>query len=57
MALSIPTMQQPEAYIGNAATLFGESGNLASDSIKAFATRFMSTFAAWVENNTASRKQ
>ena len=51
--LNVPTMQQPEAYIGGAATLFDESGNFANDSIKGFATKFLSAFAAWVALNTA----
>lgn len=55
--LNVPTMQQPEAYIGNAANLFDESGNLANDSTREFATKFMHAFAAWVETNTSGRKQ
>ena len=55
--LNVPAMQQPEAYIGNAANLFDESGNLANDSIRGFAAKFMQAFAAWVETNRAGRKQ
>ena len=55
--LNVPTMQQPEAYIGNAANLFDESGNLSNDSIKEFATKYIHSFASWVETNTFSRKQ
>ena len=55
--LNVPAMQQPEAYIGNAADLFDESGNLATDSIRKFITKFTQAFAAWVETNTSSRKQ
>jgi chromate reductase len=54
--LDIPTMQQPEAYIGNAANLFDEHGNLANDSIREFASKYMHAFAAWVETNTSGRK-
>jgi chromate reductase, NAD(P)H dehydrogenase (quinone) len=50
-------MQQPEAYIGNAANLFDEIGNLSNDSIKEFATKYIHAFAAWVETNTSSSKQ
>lgn len=53
--LNVPTMQQPEAYIGNAANLFDESGNLANDSIRGFITKFIHAFAVWVETNTPSR--
>lgn len=54
--LNVPTMQQPEAYIGNAAQLFDASGNLANDSIRDFAAKFIQGFAAWVETNTSGRK-
>ena len=50
--LNVPTMPQPEAYIGNAANLFDESGNLANDATREFITKFMQAFAAWVANNT-----
>ena len=42
------TMQQPEAYIGNAASLFDKGGDLANDSTREFLTNFMQAFAAWV---------
>lgn len=53
--LNVPTMQQPEAYIGNAANLFDEGGNLANDSIREFAAKYVHAFAAWVETNTSIR--
>jgi chromate reductase, NAD(P)H dehydrogenase (quinone) len=49
--LNMPTMQQPEAYIGGAATLFGDAGNLANDDTRAFVTGFMEGFARWLEAN------
>ena len=54
--LDMPAMQQPEAYIGHAADLFDENGNLSNDSTREFATKFMNAFAAWVETNTSNRK-
>lgn len=54
--LDMPAMQQPEAYIGHAADLFDENGNLANDSIREFATKFMKAFAAWVETITFNRR-
>jgi len=54
--LDMPAMQQPEAYIGHAADLFDENGNLSNDSTREFATKFMKAFAAWVETNTSNRK-
>jgi len=50
--LNVPTMQQPEAYIGNAASIFNDSGDFASNSTKEFATNYMRAFAKWVETNS-----
>ena len=52
--LNVPAMQQPEAYIGNAAKLFDDSGNLTNDSTRESLTKFMRAFAAWVETNTSN---
>jgi chromate reductase len=55
--LNVPTMPQPEAYIGNAATLFNDKGNLINDSTQEFLKTFMRAFAGWVESNTGGGKQ
>jgi chromate reductase len=47
--LNVPTMQQPEAYIGGAAKLFDESGNLTNDSTRQFLKNFIDSYAAWIE--------
>ena len=49
--LNVPTMQQPEAYIGNAATFFDDKGNLINDSTREFLKTFMKAFGSWVEIN------
>ena len=49
--LDVPAMPQPEAYVGHAADLFDEAGNLTSDETKEFAAKFMAAFAVWVETN------
>lgn len=46
--LNIPTMQQPEAYIGGAAKLFDDNDNLINDSTKEFLKKFINAFASWV---------
>ncbi len=46
--LNVPAMQQPEAYIGGAATLFDASGNLANENTRTFVQGFMASFAQWV---------
>ena len=50
--LNVPTMQQPEAYVGGAAALFDEAGALVNENTKTFFTRFMRAFAAWIEANS-----
>jgi chromate reductase len=46
--VNVPTMAQPEAYIGGASALFDESGNLNNESTKEFLKDFMSAFEKWV---------
>ena len=47
--LNVPALQQPEAYIGNAAKLFDESGKLSDDSTRDFLQKFLQAFAQWIE--------
>lgn len=49
--LDVPTLQQPEAYIGGAASLFDEAGDIAKEDTRKFLTKFMAAFAAWIETN------
>jgi len=49
--LNVPTMQQPEAYVGRADKLFDEYGKLVSDGTRKFLQDFMQAFANWVETN------
>lgn len=49
--VNVPVMAQPEAYIGNIATLFDDAGNLANESTAQFLSQFMRAFAQWVEKN------
>lgn len=51
-AVNVPTMQQPEAYIGNAAALFDDRGELINDSTRTFLQKFMKEFADWVARNS-----
>jgi len=51
--LNMPAMQQPEAYIGNAASLFDDNGALVNDFTREFVAKFMQAFAAWVERHAA----
>jgi chromate reductase, NAD(P)H dehydrogenase (quinone) len=47
--LNVPTMQQPEAYIGQINKLFDEQGRLVNDGTRKFLQAFMQAFANWVE--------
>jgi chromate reductase len=47
--LNIPVLQQPEAYIGNAAKLFDASGALVDDSVRNFLKKYIDAYAQWVE--------
>jgi chromate reductase len=47
--LNVPTMQQPEAYIGGVAKLFDEKGDLTNESTRQFLKNFIDAFAKWVE--------
>ena len=53
--LNVPTMPQPEAYIGNVAALFDEAGAFNSEGTQQFLQKFMTSFAAWIEANTPKR--
>lgn len=47
--LNVPTMQQPEAYIGNIADFMDEFGNIKDESTLGYLKSIMESFAAWVE--------
>ncbi|HRD71268.1 MAG TPA: NAD(P)H-dependent oxidoreductase [Legionella sp.] len=50
--LDVPTLQQPEAYIGQAGTLFDENNELSSEETRKFLRKFMEMFAQWVLTNS-----
>jgi chromate reductase, NAD(P)H dehydrogenase (quinone) len=47
--LDMPVLQQPEAYIGHANTLFTEDGEVTDDGSRKFLAGFMTDFAALIE--------
>jgi len=47
--LDVPCMQQPEAYIGGAAKLFDDQGNLQNETTRAFLKKFIEAYALWVD--------
>ena len=56
--LDMPTLQQPEAYIGKVQDLLDPaSGKLNNDATREFLKKFVDRFAAWVERIVPSGKQ
>jgi chromate reductase len=53
VALDVPAMQQPEAYIGGAAQLFDANGDITNEQTRELLIKFMDAFAAWVANNSS----
>jgi len=51
VSLNVPVMQQPEAYIGNIATLFSSEGRLVNAGTEEFLQKFMKAFITWVDKN------
>jgi chromate reductase len=47
--LNVPTMQQPEAYIGGAANLFDSADDFNNDSTREFLKQFLLSFSAWID--------
>jgi chromate reductase, NAD(P)H dehydrogenase (quinone) len=47
--LDMPAMQQPEAYIGNAAGVFDAEGKLINDATRQLLQKFVTRFERWVE--------
>ncbi|NSY46440.1 NAD(P)H-dependent oxidoreductase (plasmid) [Agrobacterium tumefaciens] len=49
--LDVPTLQQPEAYIGGVGNLLDESGNLVNENTEKFLTALMTAFGKWIASN------
>lgn len=52
MSLNMPTLQQPEAYIGHAAGLFDASGEFANPATREFCAKFLAAFDEWIRRQT-----
>jgi chromate reductase len=50
--LNMPTMQQPEAYIGGAGELFDKDGAIINASTRDFMSAFMTAFSTWIDTVT-----
>jgi chromate reductase, NAD(P)H dehydrogenase (quinone) len=49
--VNVPTMAQPEAYIGHAGELFDGHGDFKNEGTREFLTGFLKAFGAWIEKN------
>jgi chromate reductase len=49
--LDVPMLQQPEMYIGGAATLFDGEGKIANEKTRELVEKFLAAFAKWVERH------
>ncbi len=49
--LNMPTMQQPEAYVGGADKLFDGEGKLTVAATREFMGKFIAAYAQWVERH------
>ncbi|MAP94452.1 MAG: ACP phosphodiesterase [Ponticaulis sp.] len=49
--LNMPTMQQPEAYIGGVNKLLSEEGEISNEDTKSFLTTFITAFGGWIERH------
>jgi chromate reductase, NAD(P)H dehydrogenase (quinone) len=47
--LNVPTMAQPEAYIGGASDLFDDAGGLKKPETRQFLEKFLAAFGDWIE--------
>ena len=47
--LNMPTLGQPEIYLGPASQLFGEGGEILKDSTRELLKKFVDAFAEWIE--------
>ena len=54
--LNMPTLQQPEAYVGGAAELFDAQGNLVKEATREFMKKFLDAFAQWIERNAPAQQ-
>jgi chromate reductase, NAD(P)H dehydrogenase (quinone) len=52
--LNMPTLQQPEAYLGHIADCFNAAGELTNEKTRAFLATFAAAFAAWVQQHAKS---
>jgi chromate reductase len=53
--LNMPTMTQPEAYVGGAAQLVDANGDFAKPETKEFLGKFLAAFERWIDRNAPAK--
>ena len=53
--LNMPTMTQPEAYVGGAANLVDANGDFVKPETKEFLAKFLAAFEGWIDRNAAKK--
>lgn len=53
--LNMPTMTQPEAYVGGAANLVDANGDFTKPETKDFLAKFIAAFDGWIDRNTVKK--
>jgi chromate reductase len=51
MAVNMPTMQAPEAYIGGSDKLFDTNGEFVNPATRDLCAKFISSFEAWIRRS------
>ena len=54
--LDMPTLQQPEMYLGSVGDWFDDQGRVKSDQTRAFLGQFSAKFANWIEFTAPGQK-
>lgn len=52
--LNMPTMQQPEAYLGGASSLFNAQGDITQSNTSDFIEKFLNAYDVWVQKIASS---
>ena len=55
LAVNMPTLQQPEAYIGGSNRLFGAAGEFLNPDTRAFCLKFAGAFESWIRHVVGGR--
>lgn len=50
--LDMPAMQQPEAYISGAGTMFAPDGTISNEATRKLFEKYIAAFAVWVEQHS-----